>query len=76
MTYTLKPIFEHTIVGPRAAIVLKTYGSIGDVIIISPNCAGFAEFEYQVNKLIAELETIKKQGKKFFEKRQKQDAPA
>ncbi|MGD0827515.1 MAG: hypothetical protein ABSA09_05450 [Desulfobaccales bacterium] len=71
MTYRFKPICEHTIVGPIAAIALKKYSNIGDVIIISPNCASFSEFENQINKLIAELETIKKQGKKFFEKEQK-----
>ena len=72
MTYRLKPIFEHTIVGPRAAIALKKYSNIGDAIIISPNCASFSEFENQINKLIAELEIIKKQGKKFMIESKKQ----
>jgi hypothetical protein len=35
---------------------------------ISPECAIFEELELEVNRLIKELETIKKQGKKFFEK--------
>lgn len=35
---------------------------------ISPECATFMELEIEVNRLIKELETIKKQGKRFFEK--------
>lgn len=34
---------------------------------ISPECATFRELELEVDRLIKELETIKRQGKKFFE---------
>jgi hypothetical protein len=39
-----------------------------EIDTISPECATFMEFEIEVNRLIKELETIKKQGKRFFEK--------
>ena len=63
--------------GPRAYIAIK---HPSDTIkrkegkneiefkTISPDCATFGELEIEVNRLIKELETIKKQGKKFFEK--------
>ena len=63
--------------GPRAYIALK---HPSDTIkwkegkkeiefkTISPDCATFGELEIEVNRLIKELETIKRQGKKFFEK--------
>jgi hypothetical protein len=35
---------------------------------LSPECVIFEELEHEVNRLIKELETIKRQGKKFFEK--------
>ncbi|MDP3183280.1 MAG: hypothetical protein Q8M54_10765 [Desulfobaccales bacterium] len=35
---------------------------------ISFDCSIFEELEREVNRLIKELETIKNQGKKFFEK--------
>jgi hypothetical protein len=39
-----------------------------EIDTISPDCKIFAELESEVDRLIKELETIKKQGKKFFEK--------
>jgi hypothetical protein len=38
---------------------------------ISPDCPNYPELEIEVNRLIKELETIKKQGKKFFENEMK-----
>lgn len=68
MTYRLKLLRLQTVPGVRACIALKNYSTIGDNSIISPNCINFKNLENEINKLIKELETIKKQGKKFFEK--------
>jgi len=64
--------------GPRAYVAIKASSQekwkdkSGDkevnFTVISPDCASFDEFESEVNKLIKELETIKKQAKKFFQK--------
>jgi hypothetical protein len=34
---------------------------------ISPECVTLREFDIEVKRLIKELETLKRQGKKFFE---------
>ena len=70
--YKIKQI----VLGPRVYIALKTYGTTiwrkGNEEIefttSSPECANFRELELEVDRLIKELETIKKQGKRFFEK--------
>jgi len=36
--------------------------------IISAKCYGYSDIEYEVERLSRELETIKKQGKSFFQK--------
>jgi len=63
--------------GPRAYIALthpsdtikkKVGKNEIEFKTISPDCATFGELEIEVNRLIKELETIKRQGKKFFEK--------
>ena len=63
--------------GPRAYIAVKHPSdrikykegkNEIEVDTISPDCTIFEELEFQVDRLIKELETIKKQGKKFFEK--------
>lgn len=71
MTYRLKFLKIQTVSGPRACIALKTYAIYENDIIISPNCVNFEEFEYQINKIITELGTIKKQGKKFIRESKK-----
>lgn len=76
MTYRLKLLsHQHPILlGPRACIGLKNYFPPAIWIdgkehtIISPDCANFSALEYEINKLIKELGTIKKQGKKYFDK--------
>jgi hypothetical protein len=76
--YKIKPI----VLGPRVYIALKTYGTKVwrkgnkeiEFTTISPECVTLKEFEYQINRLIEELETIKKQGKIFFEKELKKRA--
>ncbi len=63
--------------GPRAYIAIKhpsdtiKYKEGKNEIefkTISPDCATYSELEREVNRLIKELETIKRQGKTFFEK--------
>ncbi|MHB8067223.1 MAG: hypothetical protein ACYDIC_04885 [Desulfobaccales bacterium] len=72
VNYKISPI----VIGPRAYIALKTYGTTVwrdgkkeiEFTTISPECVTPREFEYEVDRLIKELETIKKQRKKFFQK--------
>lgn len=63
--------------GPRAYIAIKhpsdrikwREGKIEiEFDTISPDCTIFEELEFHVDRLTKELETIKKQGKRFFEK--------
>lgn len=64
--------------GPRAYITLKSYGGIelstepGKEKVkfrtLSPECVALSEIEYEINGLIRELQTIKKQAKEFFQK--------
>ena len=64
--------------GPKAYIALKSYGGIElptesgkeKVMfrILSPECLALSEIEYEINRLIRELQTIKKQAKEFFQK--------
>lgn len=64
--------------GPRAYIALKSYGGIElptesgkekvKSRILSPECLALSEIEYEINRLIGELQTIKKQAKEFFQK--------
>ena len=66
------------IYGPRAYVAIKASlqekwkdksgNKEVDFTVISPDCVSFSEFESEANKLIKELETIKKQAKKFFQK--------
>lgn len=64
--------------GPKAYIALKSYGGIelptksGKEKVmfstLSPECLILSEIEYEINGLIRELQTIKKQAKEFFQK--------
>jgi hypothetical protein len=64
--------------GPRAYVAIrasspekgkdKSGNKELDFTVISADCYSFSEFESEANKLIKELETIKKQAKKFFRK--------
>jgi len=65
---------------PRAFIALKTFstecfpvksGKKGEFILLSPDCATFEELQSQADRLIKELEEIKKRGKTFFEEEKK-----
>lgn len=70
--YKIKPIVR----GPRVFIALKTYGTVPwrkgnkqvEFTTISPECVTQKELEYQIDRLIEELKTIKNQGKTFFGK--------
>jgi hypothetical protein len=70
------PYNEVDAFGSRVCIALKSYGTMrwgkgnkeNEFKTISPQCVTQAELEYQINRLIKELETIKSQGKKFFKK--------
>jgi len=64
--------------GPRAYIDLKGHSTVKwsdktgkrevDFIVITPDCVTKDEFQYQVKRLIKEIETIDKQAEKFFKK--------
>jgi hypothetical protein len=64
--------------GPRAYVALKRpeveeFAVKGDkekaeFYLITPDCVAFQEFDAQVNRLIEELETIRKKGKKILRK--------
>ena len=63
--------------GPRAFIALKTYttqsfkvksGEQVEFQLLSPDCVTYNEFAYQADRLIKELETLKRKAKLFFEK--------
>ncbi len=64
--------------GPKAYIALKSYSGIelptesGKEKVmfkmLSPECLVLSEIEYEINRLIRELQTIKKQAKEFFQK--------
>ncbi len=64
--------------GPRAYIALKSYGvkefpvkagkEKASFNLITPDCVAFQEFDYEVNRLIKELKTIRSQGTRFFKK--------
>jgi len=64
--------------GPRAYIALKIHSTIElpsgpgkkkvEFHTLSPECVVFSEVDYQINRLIQELQTIKNQAKKFFQK--------
>ncbi|MBA7494696.1 hypothetical protein ES702_05273 [subsurface metagenome] len=64
--------------GPKAYIALKSYGGIElptksgkektMFSILSPECLALNEIKYEINRLIQELQTIKKQAKGFFQK--------
>ncbi len=71
------PFDPKYLTGPRAFIALKTYtthsfkvksGKRMDFKLLSPDCVTFNELEYQADRLIQELEEIKKKGKLFFQK--------
>ena len=80
-TYSLQllnfPFDSKYLTGPMAHIALKTYtthsfkvksGKEIDFKLLSPECVTFNELEYQVDRLIKELEKIKKKGNLFFQK--------
>jgi len=62
--------------GPGAFIAIKTSSKVKwrdktgkkeiDSTVISPKCVSVSEFQYQVKRLIKELETLNKQADKFF----------
>ncbi len=56
--------------GPRAFIEIKKSSEAKwqnkSFTVISSECVCPSEFEYEVNELIKELETIKKQANSFF----------
>ena len=64
--------------GPRAYVAIKTCSTVTwrnksgkkeiDFKTISHECLSMTEFEKDVDRLIKELETIKKQAKSFFNK--------
>lgn len=66
--------------GPRAYIALKSYspmklpskpgGKEVDFKALSSQCMAFGEIDWEVNRLIQELQTIRKQAKAFFQKEQ------
>ena len=75
MTYSLDLMFlksrQHN---PIAKIHLKTYTQGGykgvnpDLIFITPECMTTGEFDAQIDRLHAELETIRKNGRRKFSK--------
>ena len=66
---------------PRAHIALKSYSTITwqdkavgkeiDFKVITPECVSLSEFNSQIEKLIQELKTIKRQAKDYFSERKK-----
>ncbi len=64
--------------GPRAYIAIKSCSKVKwrdktgkkeiDFTVISPECVSMNEFRHEIERLIKELETIKKQAEKFFHK--------
>ncbi len=50
----------------QANVVVK--GSLGENVSISPIAGSFTEFEAHINRLIRELEDLKKVAKKYFPK--------
>jgi len=67
----LGPIAYIAIKHPSDTIKWKKGKKEIEFTTISPECVIFRELELEINRLINELETIKKQGKKFFEKEMK-----
>jgi len=69
-----------TFCGPRAFIAIKLISQKKwidksgkkelDFTVISPDCASFSDYECAINSLIQELDIIKNQAKKFFQKEQ------
>jgi hypothetical protein len=65
--------------GPSAYIALKTHSEVKwrdktgkkeiDFTVISPRCTCVSEFQYEVKRLIKELQTLNKQADKLKEKR-------
>jgi hypothetical protein len=62
--------------GPRAFIAIKASSKVKwcdkarkkeiDFTVISPGCVSVSEFQYEVKRLIKELETLNKQADRFF----------
>ncbi len=50
----------------NAQVYIKTYTIQQDFKFITPDCANFKEFDYQINRLQKELEDIRKKAKKKF----------
>lgn len=69
--------------GPRAYIALESYGSIElpnesgkrkvTFHTLSPDCVMLSEIEYEIDRFIRELQTIRKQAKKFFQKEKERE---
>jgi hypothetical protein len=53
---------------PIAEIILakRMKDENSDDIILTPNCLTFQEIDFQINKLIGELENIRKEARKKF----------
>ena len=58
--------------GASTHIALKTYGQVNigkdDATVISLQIMSIAELNHEINGLIKELETLRKEGYKLFEK--------
>ena len=63
-----KPRKEFLADGPMAHICKKSGGIKGNVSYLCSECRSFEEIDKQINKLISELEEIRKEAKKKFKK--------
>jgi len=71
--------------GPRARIAIKTSSKVTwrdktgkkekDFTVISPECVSELGFQYEVKRLIKELETLSKQAEKSFHKEKEKKSP-
>lgn len=68
MTYSLDLLFEAAEAGPQLAqIFVKAHTKDEDGhILITPHCVSLPEFENQVDRLIRELEAIRKKARRAF----------
>lgn len=69
MTYSLELGFRSAGAAPALGqIYIKTHTQDEDgLILISPHCVSFIELNYQVDRLIKELEDIRVRAKRKFE---------
>lgn len=55
--------------GPTIAqIFVKTYSTDKGTVYITPQCQTLVEIEYQCDRLVKEIESIKRKAKKILEK--------